>query len=194
MSGQLLSELEIRTALQQLTQHSLEYGFEAYAVAKTEPHLRKMAFDEKRIDKSDNYKHKVKKIIVEAIGETYLSPDAGFISGNYIADNQHKFYMIPQVDGYTPFDFLAQPLQVGQFRFDNINDITGLVFELRHNQATIWAYQHLWSIMIPNKRKSNTITKIMRVENVDVIAEQKEPLLTITRKIDLLVLGNMIVT
>lgn len=194
MPGQPLSELEIRAALQQLTKDPSEYGFEAYAVARTEPRLRKMALDEKRVDRSDNYKHKVKRMIVEAIEEAYLPPDAEFISGSHVADDQHKIYMIPQVDGYAPFDLFAQPSRAGQFRFDDINDITGLAFELRRDRTAIWAYQHLWSIMIPNKRRSNAMTKIMRMEDVDVIAEQKEPLLTIARKIDLLVLGDMIVT
>lgn len=193
MSVQISHETQIRDHLKQLMENPNEFGFNAYAMARICPRLRKMALDEGRIDTSESYKHRVKQMIVQVIGETYLSADAEYISGSHVGDNQHKFYMIPQADGYEPFGFLELP-EASQFRFEDINDITGIIFEFRHDDHTIWAYQHLWSIMVPNKKRSHLLTRVMRLENVDVIAEQKEPLLTISRKVDLLVMCNTIVT
>lgn len=190
----MLSEVEIRDVLQQLTQHQGEYGFEVFAIAKTEPRLRKMAFDEGRVDESGNYKHKIKSMMAEIMKEVYLSPDAEYVSSSHIADNQHKFYIIPQINGYSPFEYFEQSTHAGQFRFNDINDITGIAFEFRNDHTTIWAYQHLWGIMVPNKKKSHAMTRILHIENVDVLAEQKDPLLTIARKIDLLVMDNLIIT
>lgn len=193
MSIQTSDEQQIRGQLEQLIKNPHEFGFTAYAVAKTLPRLRKIAFDEGTIDTTDGYRHKVKQMIVEVIGETYLSDSVEYSTGSRVADNQHKLYMVPQTDEYAPFAFLAQP-EVGQFKFDDINEITGIIFELRYDNDTIWAYQHLWSIMVPNKKKSNLLTKVMHFENVDVVAEQKEPLLTIARKVDLIVASGMIIT
>lgn len=193
MSIQISGETQIRDQLKQLIENPNEFGFNAYAIARICPHLRKMALDEGRIDASESYKHRVKQMIVAVIGETYLLDDAEYISGSHVGDNQHKFYMIPQTDGYAPFGFLEPP-EIGQFKFEDINEITGIIFELRHDDYVIWAYQHLWSIMVPNKKRSHLLTRVMRLENVDVIAEQKEPLLTIARKVDLLVMHNTIVT
>lgn len=193
MSMQASAEQQIRGQLEQLIKNSHEFGFTAYAVARTLPRLRKMAFDERAADATDSYRHKVKQMIVEVIGGTYLSDAVEYSSGSHAADNQHKLYMVPQTDEYAPFAFLAQA-EAGQFKFDDIDEITGIIFELRHDNDTIWAYQHLWSIMVPNKKKSHLLTKVMHFENVDVVAEQKEPLLTIARKVDLLVACDTIIT
>lgn len=193
MPIQMLGEQQIRDQLERLVREPHEFGFNAYAVARTEPYLRRMAFDEQRIDTAENYRHKVKQMVVEVIGEAYLSDDVEYSSGTYAGDNQQKFYMIPQTGEYAPFGFLVEP-KTGRFRFDDIDEIIGIIFELHRGGETIWAYQHLWSIMVPNKKKSHLLTKVMRIENVDVVAEQKEPLLTIARKVDLVVIYGMIVT
>lgn len=186
-------EQQIKDQLERLVREPHEFGFTAYAVARTEPHLRRIAFDEQQVDTAESYRHRVKQMIVEVIDKAYLSDDAEYSSGTYAGDNQQKFYMIPQTGEYAPFGFLVEP-ETGQFRFDDIDEITGIVFELCCGNETIWAYQHLWSIMIPNKKKSHLLTKVMRIENVDVIAEQREPLLTIARRVDLVVIYGMIVT
>lgn len=45
-------------------------------------------------------------MIIEAIAEKYLVESAEYISGEYIADNQNKFYIIPMTEAYSPFSYL----------------------------------------------------------------------------------------
>lgn len=74
-----------------------------------------------------------------------------------------------------------------------MDDASGIVFCFRYDSKTVWAYQHLWSIMVPNKKKTHAMTRFMHFENVDILAEQKEPLLTIANKVDLLIVENNII-
>lgn len=193
VSTQSADGQRIKDRLERLINDSHELGFTAYAVARTPPRLRKMAFEEGVAGTAGEFRHKLRKMIADVIGETYLSDDVEYSSGTHAADNQDKIYTIPQTGGYAPFAFLAQP-ETGKFKFDDIDEITGIIFELRRGDETAWAYQHLWSIMVPNKKKSHMLTKVMKIENVDIVAEQKEPLLTIARRVDLLLLCDTIVT
>lgn len=192
MAGEL--EDKIVFVIKALIANPEEYGFEAYAVAKTEPRLRRLIFDENRKEGSENYKDKVRKTILEAINETYIASELEIVSGNYVADNQNKLYLIQQNDEYSPFRYLDHAHLGHPFQFDDINEITGFIFRYGRSHASIWAYQHLWSIMIPNKSRSHLLTRVLRIEDTDIVAEQKEPLLTIARKVDLLVLEGAILT
>lgn len=48
--------------------------------------------------------------------------------------------------------------------------------------------------MVPNKKKTNFMARIMRFENQIVFFEQKESLLTIAKKIDILIINKYLIT
>lgn len=184
---------EIKELLNNITVNYAQCGFEGFVVMKTVPRLKKLFFDEGKVDRGNNYKTTIKKMVVEAIVEKYLAASAEYVAGEYIADNQNKFFIIPTTEEYSPFSYLDDTVTV-DFKYEDLNDASGIVFCFRYDGKIVWAYQHLWSIMIPNKKKSNFLTRLLRFENVDILAEQKEPLLTIANKVDLLVVENKIVT
>ena len=184
---------DIKNAVNDMKEHLEEWGFEGYIVLKTEPRLRKMSFDEKRYDQNLNYKETVKNLIAEAVIEKYLGEEKEYVDGTYVADNQNKFYIISESENYNPFAYLNETHRPA-FKFEDIGNATGMFFSFRYNNEIVWVYQHLWSMMIPNKKKTGAMAKFLRFENEDIFAEQKEPLITISKKVDLLVLGENIVT
>ena len=100
----------------------VQCGFEGFVVMKNEPKLKKLSFDEGRVDSGNNYKSSIKNMIVKAIVEKYLAETAEYISGEYIADNQNKFYVIPMTEVYSPFSYLDDTVTVA-FKYEDMRDI-----------------------------------------------------------------------
>lgn len=194
MGDEILTSENIKEILQKAVQNKNECGFAAYIVAKTEPRLRKMILDEGKIN-SSNYKHMVRDAILNVLSEKYLNDEVEFVSGENIADNQRKYYMIPQSEKYRPFDYLKlQGPDIPEFKFDQIDDAAGIIFWFRIEENEFWVYQHLWSIMVPNKKKMNLLSRLQKYENHDYFIEQKEPLITSACKADVLIMQGCIIT
>ena len=85
------------------------------------------------------------------------------------------------------FKYLNDTEEIAEFEEDDLSSASGLAFEIRKGNKSLWIYQHLWGIMIPNKKKTNLMTRVMRFENKVVFSEQKESLLTIAHKIDIII-------
>lgn len=137
----------------------------------------------------------VRDAILNVLSEKYLNDEVEFVSGENIADNQRKYYMIPQSEKYRPFDYLKlQGPDIPEFKFDQIDDAAGIIFWFRIEENEFWVYQHLWSIMVPNKKKMNLLSRLQKYENHDYFIEQKEPLITIACKADVLIMQGCIIT
>lgn len=195
MTKEVLNVGSIKALLQEAVQNKEQCGFSAYIVTKSGSKLREMILDEGKLNRNDNYKKTVRNVLLNVIEEKYLSEGAVYVSGINIADNQNKFYIINQDEEYKPFEYLKVNLSdIPAFRFDQINDAMGIAFWFRIAGKDFWAYQHLWSIMVPNKKKNNLLSRIQKYENQDCFVEQTEPLITIASKIDLLVIQDFIIT
>lgn len=171
-------------------------GFEAYVVTKEEPRLRKIILhdpvnqDEGKL----SFKKTIRNTLLDVLAQKYLAPDTEYTPASNVADNQQKMYIIPQTEGeYYPFCYLnSTPVD---FKESDLNDAVGLAFEYRKGQNEIlWLYQHLWAILVPNKKKTNLMARVTRMENGIVFYEQTEPLLTIANKIDLVIVNGSIIT
>lgn len=194
MEGEILTSERIKKILQKAVQDKNNCGFAAYIVAKTDSKLRKMIFDEEKFN-SGNYKHIVRDAILNVISEKYLAEETEFASGANVADNQKKYYIIVQSEEYRPFDYLdVQVEDIPEFKFDQIDDASGIIFWFRIEENEFWVYQHLWSIMVPNKKKTNLLSRLQKYENHDYFIEQKEPLITIATKVDVLIMQDYIIT
>lgn len=170
-------------------------GFEAYLVSKNDPRLRRIVLFDEPIDDGEelSFKKRIKNMILEVLAEKYVAEEIEYAPATAVADRQHKMYVIPQTtQGYSPFAFLNGSSQ--DFSEEDLQDATGLAFAYRKQGVTLWAYQHLWAVLVPNKKKSNFMARILNFENGIVFHEQKESLLTISKKIDLVVLDNCIIT
>ena len=195
MTDKILSAESIKDLLGNAVQNKKNCGFAAYIVAKSEPKLREMILDEGKVNRNKNYKNTVRDVLLEVIEKKYLADDIEYVAGTSVADEQRKYYIIKQDEAYKPFDFLKCDLsKLSEFRFDQIDDAMGIVFWFRIGNQEFWAYQHLWSIMVPNKKKNNMLSRIQKYENHDFFTEQTEPLITIASKIDILVIQGHVIT
>lgn len=173
-----------------------EYGFEAYAVMKDIPAMRRIVLFEGRPTRGtsgsqNSFKEEVKNSIVEYIQEEYLSEEAEYELAENIADNQRKFYVIEQDQSYLPFEMFTGDIDNNNmFSMALRDNVKGFAFMYRRGDFKIWGYQHLYAVTIPNKAKRNWLS----VQDAEVFKEIDIPMLPIAKKINLLVIGNEIIT
>lgn len=194
MSEVIINGEYIRTVLSDFLDHPEQCGFNAYVVKKDEPKLKIMALDEKKNPNGKDFRTILREMFFELIRETFLHEDAEYADGKQLADNQNKYLIISQSGAFQPFSFLKYDGTVPDYTGRDLDDATGLAFQIRKGQQSIWLYQHLWGIMIPNKKKTGFVTKIQHFEDKIIFSEQRDPLLTIARKVDILVCGNCLIT
>ena len=169
-----------------------EYGFEIYVHMKEKPELKRVVLYEGLPEKQEeNFKKKVQKEIVSTIRRKYFSEDAEYELAENVADNQKKFYVIRQNAEYRPFEVLSHvPPEAERFLSKDIASADGLFFRFGRGERIIWAYQHIYPVSIPNKKRKTFLS----VQRGDVFAEMKNPLFVISKNVDLLVIGEEIIT
>jgi len=189
-----LNEEQIRAKLKDYYDNSTQCGLEAFVAKKDSPKLKRMSLSEDLNEHGKNFRTILKEMFFNILGEHYLSQEAEYADGRQLADNQNKYLIFEQGETFQPFIYLNDENEIGEFTLEDLTDAFGLAFRLRKGENTIWLYQHLWSIMVPNKKKSNIMTRLMQFENQVVFSEQKESLLTIAKKVDVLILDNCLIT
>lgn len=185
---QELSCEKIKTMISNITASPRTCGFEVYIITKSEPQLKKMGFVE---SEKDNLLQKLKNLVFNILLTKYNAEDADYVSADRIADEQKKFYIIPTSEVYDPLSVLKT--KPGVFCKKDVCDATGIVFSVRQGDQQLWAYQHLWSIMVPNKSRKNWMARIISGTQGDVFEELSDPIITFAEKIDLLVIGDNII-
>ncbi len=166
-------------------------GLEVYVVTKVAPRLKRMNFYEGAPGEPSLYSS-MKDTVIGILREKYLSVEAEYVSADQIADNQNKFYIIQQDEAYKPFAFIND--EIGTFSQADIQDATGVLFKLQRETDVLWAYQHLWSMMIPNKTSKGIMGRLMHIDKQgDVFSALTDPILTIAKKLDLLIIDGRII-
>lgn len=171
-----------------------EYAFEAFIMMKGERKLKKFVLyegaPENRKDEEKNFKKRLQNLIEEVIKETYGNEDAEYDSVENIADNQNKFYIIPQTEDYKPFEMLASSSTVNEtYRAADIKAAEGIFFRYERGETVVWAFQYFWPNAIPNRKGIRIIP-----HEDDVFTELKKPILAVAQRVDLLVVDNEIIT
>lgn len=169
-------------------------GFDAFVVMKEAPRLKSMSLSETKNTDGKSFRDVLKEMIFSVINDSFLSADTEYADGIQLADNQRKFLIFKQGGTFTPFSFLNTAHTADSFSVENLPNASGLIFKIRKGTDTIWCYQHLWSIMVPNKKKTNLMTRLCKFENQTVFEEQTESLLTIAHKVDILIINGHLVT
>lgn len=183
-----LTGFEIKSLISAITAKPETCGFEVYVITKSEPRLKKMGFVE---DETDNLLKKLKTSVLKILSEKYNAEEAEYVSADRIADEQKKFYIIPTSESYNPLSVLTTT--PGIFSKNDIGDATGIAFSIRQGRKQLWAYQHLWSIMVPNKSNKNWMGKLVSRKEGDLFEEMTDPIITFAEKIDLLVINDYII-
>ena len=189
-----LSEVTIRTLLTDFHNNQQICGFEAFVVMKTEPRLKAISLSDKKNSLGKDFRTVLKEMVFSVIGDNYLATEAEYAAGTQLADNQHKLLILKQEGSFSPFSFLDTNAATPVFSSEDLSDSIGLIFKIRKGNDAIWCYQHLWSIMVPNKKKTGFMARINKFENETMFEEQTDPLLTIAKKIDILIINGHLVT
>lgn len=189
-----LNEEQIRVKLKDYYDNFTQCGLEAFLVKKDSPKLKRMSLSEEPNEQGKNFRTILKEMFFNILGEQYLSQEAEYADGRQLADNQNKYLIFEQGENFQPFVYLNDDNEIGDFSTADLTDAFGLIFQLRKGENTIWLYQQLWSIMVPNKKKTNIMARLMQFENQVVFSEQNENLLTIAKKIDVLIIDNCLIT
>lgn len=132
-----------------------EYGFEVYALIKgDEKTLKRFAFYEKSKNNQDNFKDKIQKTIAEVVKRDYGVEASQYVSVDYVADDQHRIYVLPQNEQYAPFEYLkAVEPKENYFGVNDFDNVDAILFRFKRESRCIWAYQSVQPILIPNKKK-----------------------------------------
>lgn len=172
-----------------------EYAFEAFILMKGERKVKKFVlFEGEPKDRNNmeiNFKKKLQIAIANAIKEKFGNETAEYDHVDNIADNQNKFYIIPQTDEYSPFKVLCASSAVKEgYRAVDREAAEGIFFRYERGGTVLWAFQYFWPNAIPNRKRSG----FQIISKDDVFVELREPILAVMQRVDLLVIDNNIIT
>lgn len=176
------------------------FGFEIYIVMKDgEQLLKRFILDEGNPNEADGFKVRIREGIKETIQNKFLRDDSIYADGKDLANEQNCFYVIKQDDDYQPFNFLNVPEdQLESFKLLDKDNADAILFKLTFQRngelKQLWAYQKIQPASIPNRQKKHFQFIIKSQDRPDVFKEMKDQMFIITKKIDLLILGDEIIT
>lgn len=177
-----------------------DFGFEIYVVLKGgEQRIKKFILDEENTNGNIGFKEKIRNSIEETIRNKFLSEESQYADGNDLANEQSCFYVIRQDETYQPFDFLkVSETQVENFRLADKDNADAVIFKLSYqrngNLKQLWAYQKILPAAIPNRQNKHFQFIVKSREQTDVFKELEDQMFIITKKVDLLILGDEIIT
>ena len=121
------------------------------------------------------------------------------INEDDLANEQTCFYVIKQDDAYQPFSYLSVPeSHIENFKLSDKDNADAILFKFSFQRdgelRQLWAYQKIQPASIPNKQKKYFQLISKSLDCPDVFKEMKDQMFIITRKIDLLILGDEIIT
>lgn len=175
------------------------YGFDVYIAMKTTDNpIKKFILEEGKPETQDGFKKRIRDSIVSTIEEKYLSEESQYAQVETIADDQHKYYVIAQDKEYYPFKYLGTPDEkIPSFTAEENADADGIFFKftkyIDDQLSVLWAYQKIRPAAIPNKKKSYFQLRA-KSGRPDIFEEMTDQMFMITKKIDLLILDNEIIT
>lgn len=190
--------LEIKKYIKELL--SDDFGFDIYISMKDgSEKIKQLMTSEEKLGGDLAIKDKLKMAISDAIQDKFLTDEIEYVNAKRLADNQNVMYVIEQNDQYRPFDFRDGNSESDEsFKASEKDNADGILFKfsiLRSGpNATkeLWAYQKIWPVSIPNKKKTGL--QIIAGSKDDVFEEMKNQMFIIKEDIDLIIVNDHIVT
>ncbi len=177
-----------------------QFGFEIYIVMKDgEQLIKRFILEEGNPSETDGFKARIRESIKETIQNKFLADDSMYANGDDLANEQNCFYVIKQDEDYQPFCFLYAPgNQLESFKLSDKDNADAILFKLTFQRngelKQLWAYQKIQPASIPNKWKKHFQLVIKSQDRPDIFKEMKDQMFIITKKIDLLILDDEIIT
>jgi hypothetical protein len=188
----------ITTAIKEML--DADYGLDIYISMKNDDQqIKRFILDEGQPGKMNGFKIRIRESIAAAIRSKYLAEECQYADGYALANEQNRFYVIKQNDEYEPFVYLNIPDDhLTNFSLDDKNNADAILFKFtlqrNGNIKTLWAYQKIQPASIPNKKKKYFQMVAKSHEHTDIFTELTDQMFIITQKIDLLILGDEIIT
>ncbi len=176
------------------------YGFDVYIAMKDgEERIKRFVLEEGRPTEHDGFKDRIRNSIVDAINEKFLSEDRQYVTEDALADEQDRIFVIGQSQDYAPFSYLETPDEdIQNFSLDDKGKADAVLFKfirwLDGEAVVLWAYQKIQPSAIPNKQKRHFQIKAKSSERPDVFEEMRDQMFMITQTVDVLILGNEMIT
>ena len=189
---------KITTAIKEVLNE--QFGFETYIIMKDgEQLVKRFVLDEGNPNETDVFKRRLRESIKESIQNKFLIDDSKYTDGDDLANEQNCFYVIKQNDDYRLFGFLSSlEDQIENFKLSDKDDADAILFKFSYQRngmlKKLWAYQKIQPAAIPNKEKKHFQLIIKSLDCQDVFKEMKDQMFIITKKVDLLILDDKIIT
>lgn len=173
-----------------------DYGFEVFIALKNrDEQIKRFCIYDDSLADTPGFKDRIRDSISQTIKDVFLSDRDRYILPERLADEQDRIYIIPQDEEYEPFSYLKKSEhEIGNFSINDRNDSDGVVFRFRRGMKVLWAYQKIYPAAVPNKKSQNFLLKCLKVNDSELFTEMRDPLFTITKKVDILIVDNMVVT
>lgn len=174
-------------------------GFEIYVLLKKgEILIKKFVLDEGKPTAKNSFKNKIKSDIKEVIIKQFVNEDCEYSDVADLANEQKRIYEINQDESYCPFKFLSTTESlIDNFSLNDKDNADAFLFKFSFQRKGIlkqlWGYQKIRPTSIPN-RKRHFFQLIPKLNRLDIFEELKDQMFVITKKIDLLVINEKILT
>lgn len=178
---------EMTQIINDIIKSSSGYGFEVYACLTIDGQIRYKQFILEDKD-TDSFKDSVCKKITDYLSEKFLSEEYMLKPSYDISDNTNDLYEIVQDDNYAPFSFINSECD-GIFSINEKHSLLGFLFKFILNEKCFWAYQQVYPMAIPQKKKS-----VLVYTKDNIFCEFSKELLKIDYRVDLLIVDNSIIT
>ena len=176
-----------------------QFGFEIYVILKNgEKPIKKFVLDEGKPTAKNSFKNKIKLDIKEEIIKQFLNEESEYSDVADLANEQKRIYEINQDESYYPFKFLSSTECTGNnFSIKDKDNADAFLFKFsfqrKGNLKQFWGYQKIRPTSIPNRKKL-FFQLIPKLNHLDIFEELKDQMFVITKKIDLLVINEKILT
>ncbi|NCB42196.1 MAG: DUF4868 domain-containing protein [Clostridia bacterium] len=175
-----------------------EFGFEAYVTMKNGDPMKHFILNqgrpEDRKDPEKNFKRKMQQAMVSEVKVKFLAENVEYDTAINIADNQNKFYVIEQDEDYKPFSMTQMSPEeldaLPNYSADELENVEGMLFCFFRDGVSVWAYQFMYPNAFPNRKGLG----FNLFQQGDVFVEMKKPMLFISRRIDILIIGKKVIT
>ena len=193
--GMIMNNIKFKEFEEQISDliKSNEYGFEVYFWMGKDSELKMLNLDDgaPKNKKDVNLKSQVRIGITNAVNEAFQGKEYDTIDN--FADNQNKLYVVKQDDDFRPFDISKFDTDKEEaVKPEDAGDAKGLLFRFAKSNKTIWGYQKFSPSSIIKKRKNNFIMRLF--DNETVLVEERNPILVIYSRVDLLIIDDHIIT
>ena len=182
-----MNKEELKENLGKIFVDEKPFGLEVYAVLKQNNNLIM-----KKFLTTDELNARLSYLIKKVIEQNYLLDEIELEASDNISDNKKNcIYDILVTEAYDPFSVINDYKDTNlQYDEEDSKALMGFLFRMNFNDNHFWAYQQVYPVTMLKKR--NSVYAVIAKNKI--YDELKKDIIAIGSRIDLLVLGQHIIT